>query len=232
MACVANFQGYFEVVNPQFLNVLGYSKQEVLENSLFDIVHSDDMQATLMKTEKLKKGDRVIQFENRFLRKDGTSVWLAWNAIPDTSTGKWYAIGRDISERKKAEKQFQLVVESALNAIILVNEHGKIVLINKRTETLFGYERDELIGNKMELLLPDRFRKVHPTLRNKFAANPQTRAMGAGRELFAKRKDGSEVPVEIGLNPMEGENLILVSIIIYAITNLKIIVVIYNYIIS
>lgn len=121
----------------------------------------------------------------------------------------------DITNRKKANEQFRLVVESSPNAIIVVDNSGSIRLVNKQTEVLFGYNRKELIGEKMEILIPSRYKLSHPDLRNAFLAHPQTRAMGAGRDLFAVRKDGTEFPVEIGLNPMETKNgnCVLASII-------------------
>ncbi len=121
----------------------------------------------------------------------------------------------DITERKKAEERFRLVVESAPNAMILVNSEGTITLVNDQTEKLFGYERKELIGNKLELLIPNRFRGHHPNHRNTFFLKPQTRSMGAGRDLFALKKDGNEVQVEIGLNPIETTEgqMVLASII-------------------
>jgi PAS domain S-box-containing protein len=121
----------------------------------------------------------------------------------------------DISERKKAEARFRLVVESAPNAMILVNQEGIITLVNKQTEILFGYERNELVGNKLEMLIPKRFSQHHPDHRETFFKKPQTRAMGAGRDLFAQKKDGNEIQVEIGLNPIETEEgqVVLASII-------------------
>lgn len=121
----------------------------------------------------------------------------------------------DISERKKAEEQFRLVVESAPNAMILVNNSGQITLVNHQTENLFGYTRSELIGNKLEMLIPERFHGKHPEQRQHFFKQPQTRSMGAGRDLFALRKDRTEVQVEIGLNPIETKdgNMVLASII-------------------
>ena len=121
----------------------------------------------------------------------------------------------DITERKKAEERFRLVVESAPNAMILVNSSGQITLVNTQTEKLFGYTRNELIGNKLEMLIPERFRNYHPGHRDMFFQKPQTRPMGAGRDLFALKKDSTEVQVEIGLNPIETaeSNMVLASII-------------------
>jgi len=121
----------------------------------------------------------------------------------------------DITERKRANEQFRLVVESAPNAMILVDESGSIVMLNRQVEILFGYSRDELTGKKVEMLIPSRLQYQHPKLREKYNVQPEARPMGAGRDLFGVRKDGTEVPVEIGLNPLQqdGSHLILASII-------------------
>jgi PAS domain S-box-containing protein len=121
----------------------------------------------------------------------------------------------DITERKKAGKQFRRVVESAPNAMVLVDYSGNIVMVNKQTETLFGYDRHELMGEKVEILIPGRFRKHHTDLRNEFCSEPKARPMGVGRDLFGVKKDGTEIPVEIGLNPLEQNesHFILASII-------------------
>ncbi|CAM1370336.1 PAS domain S-box protein [Tenacibaculum sediminilitoris] len=121
----------------------------------------------------------------------------------------------DISDRKKADEQFRLVVESAPNAMIMVDNRGLIIMINKQTELLFGYSRDELIGQKMELLVPDRFKENHSNHRTSFYKKPTSRAMGAGRDLFALKKDGIEIPIEIGLNliPKKDSQFVLASII-------------------
>jgi len=110
---------------------------------------------------------------------------------------------QDNKERKRAEERFRLVVESAPNAMVLINSKGTITLVNNKTELLFDYNRDELIGAPLEILIPDRFLQHHPDQRTGFFASPKTRMMGVGRDLFAKRKDGTEIQVEIGLNPIE-----------------------------
>src|SRR5262249_27147403 len=112
-------------------------------------------------------------------------------------------ISRDISERKRSEEQFRLVVESAPCGMLMVNREGHIVLVNAQTEQMFGYGRGDLLGQPVELLVPDHFRSEHAVHRTGFSINPTTRTMGAGRELYGRRRDGSEFPVEISLTPIE-----------------------------
>jgi PAS domain S-box-containing protein len=121
----------------------------------------------------------------------------------------------DITERKKAEDRFRLVVEQSPYCQVLVSKEGIITLINRQTEILFGYKRNELIGQKLEILIPPRFSKEHPGYREQFFKDLKTRPMGAGKDLFALKKDGMEVPVEIGLNPIETSDgqMVLASII-------------------
>lgn len=151
------------------------------------------------------------------IKKDGSEfpVEIGLNPLVTIDGTMVLAAIIDITERKKAEDQFRLVVESAPNAMVLVDQRGKIALINKQTESLFGYERQELIGQRVEVLIPDRFNERHPEFRRFFFAAPQTRSMGAGRDLYAMRKDGKEIPVEIGLNPIETTDgaMVLASII-------------------
>lgn len=122
---------------------------------------------------------------------------------------------RDITLREKINEQFKLVVESAPNAMILINAQGSIVLINKQAEILFGYTRNELIGLKIEILLPENLKDQHINHRKAYNNHPTPREMGAGRDLFGIRKDGNVIPIEIGIKALErNENsYILASII-------------------
>ncbi len=106
---------------------------------------------------------------------------------------------------ERSEKRFRATLESSPTAMILVSHEGKVVLMNTEVEKLFGYSRGELLGKPIETLVPERFRQNHPHQRDSFFANPSVRRMGGGRDLTALRKDGSELYVEIGLNPVETE---------------------------
>lgn len=157
------------------------------------------------------------------LKKDGSEfpVEIGLNPIVTVDGILVLAAIIDITERKKTERQFRLVVESIPNAIILVNSKREIAMINKQTEIQFGYTPEELIGKKMEILVPNRFKKEHHEHRDMFFMKPETRSMGAGRDLYALRKDGSEFPAEIGLNPIETTEGIYILASIINITERK-----------
>lgn len=151
------------------------------------------------------------------LRKDGKEVPVEIGLTPvDTSDGL-YVISAivDISGRRRAEARFRTAVEASPNGIVMVDASGSIVLVNRELERLFGYTREELLGQPIELLVPQRFHRGHPVDREAFFRRPQARAMGSGRELYGVRKDGTEVAVEIGLNPIEtDEGLVVLGSIV------------------
>ena len=113
------------------------------------------------------------------------------------------------------EERLHLVVEAAPNAMIMIDAGGFIELVNAQAERYFGYSRKELLGQPVEKLVPERFRSRHPSMRASFFEAPQSRPMGMGRDLYGLRKDGSEFPIEIGLNPISTDQgpMVLSSIV-------------------
>ena len=120
-----------------------------------------------------------------------------------------------------SEVTFRGLLEAAPDAMVIVADDGRIEMVNQQAELLFGYRRDELLGQSIDLLVPERFRALHPRHRSGYVSDPRTRPMGAGLELFARRKDGSEFPAEISLAPMRTPSGVLVMSAIRDITERK-----------
>jgi PAS domain S-box-containing protein len=121
----------------------------------------------------------------------------------------------------KSEARFRGVVEAAPNAMVMIRDNGLIEMVNAQAERVFGYSRAELLGQPVEMLVPERFRGHHPVLRGSFFGDPKSRPMGAGRDLYGLRKDGSQFPVEIGLNPIDTEEGAMVLSAILDISDRK-----------
>ncbi|HEY2573111.1 MAG TPA: PAS domain S-box protein, partial [Verrucomicrobiaceae bacterium] len=133
----------------------------------------------------------------------------------------WFSSIYDVTELRRLEERFRLAVQAAPCGMIMADAGGKIVLVNTHAEKLFGYSRDQLIGRPVDMLVPERFRRQHPGHREFYADAPSSRPMGGGRNLYALRKDGTEVPVEIGLGPIETEQGVMVLNSIVDITERK-----------
>jgi PAS domain S-box-containing protein len=185
----------------------GYSALEAIGQSIRLIVPEDRVDEEDAVLDRIRRGERVDHFETSRRRKDGTTfpVSLTISPVRDTAGTVVGAskIARDLSARNRADERFRLAVEAAPAAMILIDERGTIVMANALAERVLGYSRDELVRQPIERLVPARYRQEHAGFRSGFFADARQRPMGAGRDLHALRKDGSEVPVEIGLSPIE-----------------------------
>jgi protein-histidine pros-kinase len=210
---VLDEEGRFTYVNASYRTALGYVAEEMLTRHARDLIHPDDR-------EQVGEGEMV---EFRMRRADGSWIWLEGHTsiVPWQGQSHVVSIARDITERKQSEERLRQVIESSPSGIVMVDEDGQIVLVNAQVEAAFGYHRAELIGQPVEMLIPKRFRQEHPHYRAGFMADPKTRAMGAGRDLFGLRKDGSEFPIEIGLNPIRTDQGTMILSTVIDITERK-----------
>jgi PAS domain S-box-containing protein len=171
-----------------------------------DSLHSDDREMSEQTMRKARNVAGAFESEFRVVHPSGDIRHLrsAFGVARDGEglPVQMFGVTFDITERKRASEQFRLALEAAPTGMLLMDEAGQIALVNAQIEVLFGYRRDELLGQRIEMLVPERFRAHHPGLRSIFFGDPKTRVMGAGRELYGLRKDGTEVPIEIGLNPL------------------------------
>ena len=213
---VVNTGGQIVLVNCETERLFGYSRQELLGQSI-EILVPDRFQGGHrgFREHFLRDPQRRAMGAGRDLfgvRKDGTEIPLEIGLNPiEAEEGLYVKVSvADISARKLAEARFRVAVEASPHGMVMVDTVGRMLLVNREVERLFGYDRGELLGERIEILVPAHARDGHPALRGAFHNNPQSRAMGAGRDLFGRRKDGSELPVEIGLNPIETEEGVFV----------------------
>jgi two-component system sensor kinase FixL len=206
---MVNERGIITLCNSEAERMFGYERDELLGRRVEILVplkvrekHPEYRDSFLQNPSKRQMG---AGRDLSGIRKDGTEipVEIGLNHI-DSDEGLFVVASIvDITERKKQEEKFRTIVESVPNGIIMVDTTGTITLSNSEAEKLFGYERGELLGKKVESLVPFRYHGYHTQDRERFIAQPQKRQMGAGRDLSGLCKDGTQIPVEIGLNPIE-----------------------------
>lgn len=211
--------GKIVLVNAEAERLFGYRREE-LHRSIDILVpeagralHGGHRASFVAKPEARRMG---VGRDLYGVRKDGAQIPVEIGLNPIQSKDGLMVLSAitDISERKLADERFRLVVEACPSGMIMISADGKIVLVNAEAERLFGYAREELFGRSIDILVPAMVRAGHAMHRDAFVAEPQARRMGIGRDLYGMRKNGTQVPVEIGLNPIQtSDGLMILSAI-------------------
>jgi PAS domain S-box-containing protein len=212
--------GSIVLVNAELERMFGYSREQLLESHIERLLPERfrDGHALLRDGNWNDFKPRSMGAGREFfgMRADGSEfpIEIGINALQTPRGTMVVETIADISVRKRLEKMFQKIVEAAPCGIVMIDGQGRIAMVNPQAESMFGYDRSELIGNPLEILLPERLRAAHGAHRHAFLAAPSIRQVGVGRDLTARRKDGFEFPVEIGLNPVAGssEGLVLAMV--------------------
>lgn len=205
-------------VNERWCEITGLQKEIAIGGQWGETLHAEDKQLVYQAWAEAVSQQKDFKLEYRFQKNDDTIIWVYGQATPeyDESGNVVSYVGTitDISDRKIAEQEIRSLMESAPDAMVIVNANNTIVRVNHQTEVLFNYNREELIGNHLEKLVPLQHRNVHQLHTAQYFENTHIRNMGAELDLYALRKDGSVFPVEISLGPINtrGEKLIVASI--------------------
>ena len=214
LLAIVDADGRLGQVGPAWTALLGCERDALLGQPFIDRIHSDNRTATTRNLEVALAEQKATTFEAKAVHTDGTTRWVSWNVTPIARERALYIVGRDITELKRSQQLFEGILQSAPDALVLINAQGQIILANRQTENIFGYTQGELLGQPIELLVPHRFREKHPSQVAGFFASSSFRPMGSGLALRGLRKDGSEFAAEVSLSAivMESTKLVAASV--------------------
>ena len=207
----------FLAANKAFRNMLGYTELELRRLRSMDVTYEEDRELNLKLIEELREGKRQhFEMEKRYVRKGGTLVWVRTNVTLVPGTGDvgpcLFTIVEDITERKKEESErryieqrYRVMVETASDAVVCIDEGGAVLLANPATKKVFGYDPTDLIGKPLTMLMPEYLRRLHENGLRRYSATGRRHINWQGTELTGLRKGGQEFPVEISFGELTAD---------------------------
>jgi protein-histidine pros-kinase len=214
---VINSVGRIVLANPQAARTFGYDPAELIGEPVEMLLPERFREQHVGHRSQFSRQPRTrsmgvgLELFGRRQNGDEFPVEISLSPLPTDEGVMVMSAVRDTTDRKKAEQKFRGLLEAAPDAMVIVGRDGRIALVNSQMERLFGYAREQLLGQPVEILVPERYRDTHARHRGGFFGQPRARAMGAGLQLFGQRRDGSEFPVEISLSPLDTEEGMFVS---------------------
>ncbi|MGO9789504.1 MAG: PAS domain S-box protein, partial [Solirubrobacteraceae bacterium] len=217
-------------VNDAYCRLVGYTREQLLGTSVAAITHPEDIERDLDGMRATLHGSQgVYRAEKRYIHASGETIHVTLHAVllrsREGAPLGFLSHAQDTTDHKRHERALheelallRSLLMEAVHAVVIVDQSGEIVLVNIAAEAMFGYRQEELVGEQVEILVPERFCESHEGERERFATGASTRAMGIGVELLARRKDGTEFPVEIGLSRVATGRGTLISAAISDIT--------------
>lgn len=224
---VIDTNGRIMLINASIESLFGYTEEELLNQPIEVLVperythHHPQLRNEFLENPETRAMGHARDLYGKHKNGEDIPVEIGLNPINIDGQTLIIAAIVDITERKRSHEMIRLAVEAAPNGMVMTDSNGQITMVNSQIELLFGYSRLELINMSIDKLVPDRFRDLHPQVRNSYSQNPVSRAMGKGRDLFALHKDGREFPVEIGLNPLHTDMGLMILASVVDITERK-----------
>lgn len=213
---LVNPDGMVHLMNSAAEQLFGYDRSELINRPIEVLVprktvgHHPKLVQDYVKNPKPRLMGRGRELFG--IKKGGQEFPLEVGLSPIKTEDGLFVMSSiiDITDRIRAEEKFRDAFAAAPNGMLMVDSKGMIVLVNRQIEEMFLYHRKDLIGQQIEMLVPDALRAHHPKFVESYVANPEPRAMGVGRELYGQRKDKSMLPVEVGIRPVVTEDGVLV----------------------